>query len=103
MGNFRELGEQFNSRQVAGDPWSHVDAFGRTTILKTLTTTFKGLKSTPVKAVTVRSRASSVSSAVCRIVLQGSGKAQKLAFFGDIPSSEVSRAVEDLRESSSKD
>ena len=66
-------------------------------------TTFEGLKPTPVKIVTIPSQCSSVSSTVSRSVLHGSGKAENLACFGNISSSEVSKAVEDLKEGISKD
>ena len=93
MSKLRAMDEQINSGQFAGDPWAHVDTFGRSTLLQSLTTTFKGLKSTPGKVVTLPSRSSSVSSTVGRTVLHGSGRAHKLAFFGSISPSETSQAV----------
>ena len=102
LGKFRDLDGQFNSGHFAGDPRTHIDSFGYSSFQKDLTTTFKGLKPTPVKAVAIVSRCSSVSSTVSRSVLHGSGKAQKLAFFGNISSSENSKAVEELKEGSSK-
>ena len=103
LGKFRSLDNQFNSGQFAGDPWTHVDTFGRSSFQKSLMTTFKGLKPTPVKAVTIPSRSSSISSTVGRNVLPGSGGAQELTLFGNISSTEVSKTVEDLKEGCSKD
>ena len=37
---YRELSSQFNSCHFAGDPWSHMDVFGRAGFLKTLTTAY---------------------------------------------------------------
>ena len=102
ISKLRRLDGQFNSGQFAGDPWTHVDSFGCSTFQKGLMTAFKNLKPTPVKAVTIPSQCSSVSSTVSRNVLHGSGNAQKLAFFGNISSSEISKAVEELKEGSSK-
>ena len=103
LGKFRSLDNQFNSGQFAGDPWTHVDTFGRSSFQKSLMTTFKGLKPTPVKVVTIPSRSSSISSTVGRNVLPGSGGAQERTLFGNISSTEVSKTVEDLKEGCSKD
>ena len=102
VSKLRSLDGQFNSGQFAGDPWTHVDSFGCSAFQKGLITAFKNLKPTPVKAVTIPSQCSSVSSTVSRNVLHGSGNAQKLAFFGNISSSEISKALEELKEGSSK-
>ena len=101
---YKELSSQFNTYHFAGDPWSHVDVFGRAGFLKTLTNAYNNLKAVPVVGVTTTSRSSSVSSsAVVRKNIWAAGKAQKLAYFGDIPASENSKTVKELRQSSFKD
>ena len=69
MGKLRNLDGQFSSGQFNDDPWAHVDTFGRFAFLKSLMTTFKGLKPTPAKAVTLPSRTSSVSFNVAIFLL----------------------------------
>ena len=90
---YKELSSQFNSSQFAGDPWSHVDIFGRANFLKTLTTAYKNLKGVPTAVVATTSRSSSVASSAVRKINWAAGKAQKLAYFGDIPPSEISKTV----------
>ena len=91
MNKFRELREQLTSGQVAGDPWSHVDTSGEATFYKTLTASFKGLKS--VNAISLLSQSFSVSSAMGHTVIRGSGTSPKSAFFGFIPSSKISQLL----------
>ena len=100
---YKELSDQFNSCQFAGDRWSHVDVFGRAHFLKTLTTAYKNLKGVPTAVVATTSRSSSVSSSAVRKINWAAGKAQELAYFGDIPPSEISKTVKELRQGSSKD
>ena len=100
--NYEELEGQFNSGQLAGDPWAHVDVFGQANFLKTLTTAFKNLKGTPVAGTGTASRSSSVSTSAGRKIHWAAGQAQKLAYFSDIPPSELSKTVQKLREESSK-
>ena len=100
---YKELSGQFNSCQFAGDPWSHVDVFGRASFLKTLTAAYKNLKTVPVVGISTASRSSSVSSSAVRKINWAAGKTQQLAYFGDIPASEVSKTVKELRQGSSKD
>ena len=82
--NYKELEGQFSSGQ-------------------TLTTAFKNLKGTPVVGTSTASRSSSVSTSAGRKINWAAGQAQKLAYFGDIPPSELSKTVQKLREGSSKD
>ena len=100
---YKELDLQFTSGQLSGDPWSHVDVFGRASLLKTLTDSFISLKGVPPVGVSTSSRASSVSTSAGKKLNWAAGKAQKLAFFGDIPQSEISKTVKELRQGSSKD
>ena len=103
IAKFREMDSQFSSGQFAGDPWTHVDAFGRSAFQKSLMTTFKGLKPTPVKVIAGPSRCSSVSSTAGHKVVRESGSSQKPAFFGSIIATETSKAEESPKEGSSKD
>ena len=98
LANYKELEGQFSSGQLAGDPWVHVDVFGQANFLKTLTAAFKNLKGTPVVGVSTASRSSSVSTSAGRKINWAAGQAQKLAYFGDIPASEISKTVQELRE-----
>ena len=100
---YKELDLQFTSGQLSGDPWSHVDVFGRASLLKTLTDSFISLKGVPLVGVSTSSRASSVSTSAGKKLNWAAGKAQKLAFFGNIPQSEISKTVKELRQGSSKD
>ena len=59
---YKELSSQFNSCQFAGDPWSHVDVFGRAGFLRTLTVAYKNLKAIPTVGISTTFRSSSVSS-----------------------------------------
>ena len=101
--NYKELEGQFSSGQLAGDPWAHVDVFGQTNFLKTLTTAFKNLKRTPLVGTSTASRSSFVSTSAGRKINWAAGQAQNLAYFGDIPPSELSKTVQKLRKGSSKD
>ena len=83
--NYKELEGQFSSGQLTGDPWAHVDVFGHANVLKTLTTAFKNLKGTPVVGTSTASRSSSVSTSAGRKINWAAGQAQKLFYFGDIP------------------
>ena len=64
LAKYRKLEEQFNSGIVAANPWSHVDAFGRVGIYKTLLSTYKSLFQAPKLAPSSRpgSRSSSPST-----------------------------------------
>ena len=44
---FRELEDKFSRGIVAGDPWAHVDSFGRSHFQKILGPVFKSLKDIP--------------------------------------------------------
>ena len=72
----RELEAQFNSGNVAADPWSHVDAFGRAGIHKALQSTYKTLFQLPESASSSRfgSRSSSPATGGRRKTSPGKGK-----------------------------
>ena len=73
---YRELEEQYNSEIVAAKPWSHVDAFGRAGIYKTLLSTYKSLFQSQKSASSSRSgsRSSSPSTGGRRKSSPGKGK-----------------------------
>ena len=98
LAHYKELEGQFSSGQLAGDPWAHVDVFGQANFLKTLTAAFKNLKGDPVVGVSTVSRSSSEWTSAGRKINWAAGQAQKLAYFGDIPASEISKTVQELRE-----
>ena len=64
LAKYKKLDLQFTSGQLSGDPWSHVDVFGRASLLKTLTDSFISFKGVPLVGVSTSSRASSVSTSV---------------------------------------
>ena len=80
---YRELEAQFNSGNVAADPWSHVDAFGRAGIFKSLLGTYKSLFQPPKSASSSRSgsRSSSPATGGQRKSSPGKGK-MKVSFDG---------------------
>ena len=80
---YRELEAQFNSGNVAADPWSHVDAFGRARIFKSLMGTYKSLFQPPKSASSSRSgsRSSSPATGGRRKSSPGKGK-MKVSFDG---------------------
>ena len=43
LGTFKDLKFRFSSGNVPGDPWSHVDSFGRANLHKTLIAVYKAL------------------------------------------------------------
>ena len=96
---YRELEAQFSSGNVAADPWSHVDAFGRAGIYKALQSTYKTLFQTPKSASSSRSgsRSSSPATGGRRKTSPGKGK-KKVSFDG----SRVSKGSENNQESGSK-
>ena len=80
---YRELEAQFSSGNVAADPWSHVDTFGRAGIYKTLQSTYKSLYQSPKSASSSRSgsRSGSPVTGSRRKSSPGNGK-QKVSFDG---------------------
>ena len=43
LGTFKDLEFRFSSGNVPGDPWSHVDSFGKANLHKTLIAVYKAL------------------------------------------------------------
>ena len=80
---YRELEAQFHSGNVAADPWSHVDAFGRAGIYKALQSTYKALFQPSKSASSSRSgsRSNSPVTGGRRKSSPGKGK-KKVSFDG---------------------
>ena len=81
LAKYKELDLQFTSRQLSGDPWSHVDVFGRASLLKKLTDSFISLKGVPLVDVSTSSRASSVSTSAGKKTQLGCWKGAKISIF----------------------
>ena len=96
---YRELEAQFNSGNVAADPWSHVDAFGRAEIYKAPQSTYKTLFQPPKSASSSRSGSRSSSAATVGRGKTSPGKGKKKVSFDG---SGVSKGSENNQESGSK-
>ena len=78
---FRELVEQFNSGNVAGGPWTHVDTLGRNHFFKTLHAKYQSIVHESKSASSSRS-ASGSSSPTGSIQRKKSGKQKRKVAFG---------------------
>ena len=98
---YRELESRFISGNVAGDPWVHIDSFGKANFLKTLISAQKALKDKPRSAS--RSPSSSVSSTGCQRRNRSPIKDKKGVKFGAVSFSKAPTANDTLLPGSSKD
>ena len=98
---FHELEARFDSGNVPGDPWSHVDSFGQGKFYKALLSSYKTQSSEASPAKIVRSRSSSTIHEDSGTAFRSPGKTVKYAHEGVIPSSEVMKAVKELQSGSS--
>ena len=80
---YREVEQQFNSGNVAGDPWVHVDTFGRADFYKTLHAAYESVVRVPRSASSSKtgSRSSSPAAGGRRKSSPGKGK-KKVSFDG---------------------
>ena len=62
LAKFEELGQQFNSGNMASDPWSHVDSFGRAKFQKVLASVYKASYRGPKPTASSRSASESEST-----------------------------------------
>ena len=77
---YREVEQQFNSGNVAGDPWVHVDTFGRADFYKTLHAAYESVVRAPRSASSSKTGSRSNSpAAVRRKSSPGKGK-KKVSF-----------------------
>ena len=80
---YREVEQQFNSGKVAGDPWVHVDTFGRADFYKTLHAAYESVVQVSRSASSSKtgSRSSSPAAGGRRKSSPGKGK-KKVSFDG---------------------
>ena len=77
-GTFKDLEFSFNSGNVPGDPWSHVDSFGKANLHKTLIAVYKALcKSVRLDIESASSSSSKEGGKQCK---QSPDKGKKLGF-----------------------
>ena len=97
LGRFRELEARFDSGNVSGNPWSHVDAFGQSKFYKSLLASYRiqGHEVSPVKVD--RSRSSSVVDENSGSTFRSPGKTVCLAHDGYIPAAEVTKTVKEIQ------
>ena len=98
LAKYRELETHFISRNVASDPWSHLDSFGRSKFQKILTSVYKTSYRVP-KAVTSSSSASESESSSST---HSPDKGGRKTIFNNEPTSEVSKSRRKLGPSSTK-
>ena len=51
LGKYRDLESKFSCGNVAGDPWSHVDSFGKASFQKVLTSVYRTLDTREIRYV----------------------------------------------------
>ena len=97
LDKFHELESRFDSENVPGVPWAHVDTFGQGTFYKTLLAAYKCQCDAVSKVEVVCSRSASVINAGSGSSFRSPGKTTKLVHEGAIPASEVAKTVNELR------
>ena len=97
LSKFHELESRFDSGNVPGDPWAHVDSFGQGKLYKTLLTAFKSQVSDASPTKFVRKRSSSIVNSESGSAFRSPGKTATSAHEGVIPASEVTKAVKELQ------
>ena len=100
LAKYQELDDKFSRGIVAGDPWSHVDYFGRSHFLKILSTVFKSLKDIP--APTFRQTGSSSSSADERRTGRSPDKRPQKVLFAEVTTSKQDAPEKEPQAGSSK-
>ena len=100
LSTYGDLEARFSSGNVAGDPWSHDDSFGKANFHKVLTTVHKAL----VKGVTsdCESGAGSLASGCGKQRKQPPVKAKKVAFKDTATSERVQKPDENAPGSSDR-
>ena len=103
LSKFRELEEHFNSDNVAGgDPWTHVDVFGKVNFYKCRHTTYKSKTREPKTASCSRSASSPSSSTTSRRHKGSHGKRKKKVAFGLTVSAKDDKAPNDSEQTTTK-
>ena len=90
------------SGNVSGDPWSHVDSFGQSSIHKELPAAFKVESSGAGTARAGHFAQSSEPSEAGGTPFSSPGKSTKFAYIGNLPSSEIDKTIKELQQGSSK-
>ena len=101
LDKYRQLESSFAKGNVAGDPWAHVDSFGRVNFQKAVISAQKALREKPWSAS--RSPASSVSSTGGRACNRPPNKNKNGVKFGTTSFSEAPAPTENLLPGGSKD
>ena len=81
LSKYREIEQQFNSGIVAGDPWVHVDTFGRAELYKTLHAAYESVVRVPRSASSSKSGSRSNSPAAGGRRKSSPGKGKKKVSF----------------------
>ena len=102
LSKFHDLEMRFDSGNVPGDPWAHVDAFGQSKYYRALLTAFKTQGNEVGVSRVIRSRSSSVVNEGFDSTFRSPGKSVKLARDGVIPTTEVAKTVKELQGRSAK-
>ena len=81
LSKYRDIQQQFNSGNVAGDPWVHVDTFGKAELYKTLHAAYESVVRVPRSASSSKScsRSNSPAAGGRRKSSPGKGK-KKISF-----------------------
>ena len=99
LAKYVELEAKLNGGNVSGDPWSHVDHFGRAGFHKVLSSVYSSLGKVSVPAP--RPMLSSSSSDE-RTGLRSSGKRNKKVFFGKSSSADDPKSADETQQGCSK-
>ena len=102
LAKFHALESRFDSGNVPGDPWAHVDSFGQSKFYRILKTAYKSQGSVVSISKVVRSCSSSIVNDGSTSAFRSPGKTAKQAHEGVIPASEVAKTVKELQGGSAK-
>ena len=81
LSKLREIEREFHTGKVTGDPWTHVDVFGRADFYKTLCQKHKSLTQKPKSASSSRSASGSTSPVTCSRRKGSPGKGKRKVDF----------------------
>ena len=97
LAKFHALESRFDSGNVSGDPWAHVDWFGQIKFYRTLISAYKSQGNVVSISKVVRSRPSSIVNDCSTSAFRSPGKTAKQAHEGVIPASQVVKTVKKLQ------
>ena len=102
LNKLREIEQEFNTGNVAGDPWTHVDVFGRDDFYRILCQKHKSLTRKSKSPSSSRSASKSTSPVISSRRRESPGKGKrKVAFDSASPTKEGS-VTQDLGQTTSK-